>query len=629
VDEDGHRQHAGLGRLTEAALATARWFIPPELAEQGSTVVTRAMALILVSPVFVLATWLPSLAQLIDGVPTPLPPLAGGLISLGFLLTPLVLRWSKSSELTGAWLLLVALGGTTGIVYRQHGLDSSLCVWFVVIPATAAFFFGTKVTVLAAGSSAVALLGFWLLEYLGWPGSDPAHYVEETLSFQLSNALGALLTITIFGLSWKRVARRIEHERDELEAQIRRGQKLETVGMLAGGIAHDFNNILAAILGHASLLENELRDRRSRRRAEAIVESARRAAVLVEQMLAYAGRAETRTGAIDVPTLVREVVELVSPGLDKNTELVLTLDKPAPLIAADPVQIQQIAMNLVTNASEALDGKRGRVWVETATVDHDGQPLTRGPTADDFVMLEVRDEGCGISPEKLESIFDPFFTTKPSGHGLGLAAVLGIVRAHGGDIEVSSTVDEGTSFRVLLPCPDAATLAATESDDVPRPRIRLPTQTATHVQGAVHRGKRRAVGNGYVLIVDDERMVRELAVEVLELSGIQTLTGVDGDDGLRVFAEHKDEIDLVVLDRTMPGLDGLELLAVIREHRPDVPAVISSGYAEDSGAKRSRSLGVDAVLHKPWAPTDLIHVVTELGMETHTPAAPSDTTSPC
>src|SRR5690606_38002264 len=213
---------------------------------------------------------------------------------------------------------------------------------------------------------------------------------EEGDAFRWINLIIALIAISTLGMFWELAAERATTERTELEDQIREAQKLETVGMLAGGIAHDFNNILAAILGHASLLETEVDDPASQRRVSAIVDSSRRAALLVEQMLAYAGRARTRTGALDLPGLIKEVVELVGPALDKKTELLLQLDGPTPRIAGDPVQVQQIVMNLVTNASEALEGRRGRVFIRTGAVDADGVELSRPATPGDYALIEVR-----------------------------------------------------------------------------------------------------------------------------------------------------------------------------------------------------------------------------------------------
>ncbi|MFO7564542.1 MAG: response regulator [Enhygromyxa sp.] len=586
-----------------------------EVRALGSTATARATALVLACPVVMLAVIAPALAELIDGRATPVTPLLGGTICLFFGLAPFILRWTKSPNLASAWLLFAALVAICVPTYMQQGLDSILMVWFLTVPTVAGFFLGARWTVVFSLLSAACITGFWALEHLP-PGFDPTLAHEEGDAFRWINLIVALIAISTLGMFWELAAARATFERSELEEQIRETQKLETVGMLAGGIAHDFNNILAAILGHASLLESEVEDPASQRRVSAIVDSSRRAALLVEQMLAYAGRARTRTGAIDLPSLVREVVELVGPALDKKTEVILQLDGPTPRIAGDPVQVQQIVMNLITNASEALEGRRGRVWIRTGAVDFDGVELQRPARPEDFALIEVRDEGCGISPAKLETIFDPFFTTKPSGHGLGLAAVLGIVRSHKGDIQVDSTVGSGTRFRVLLPCPDPETLAAAEQEaDAPRPRIRLRTATnPAGLQGPARRTiRRRPDGPGYVLIVDDEEMVRELAGEVLARAGHKTLLARDGDDGLRVFEAHGPDIDLVVLDRTMPGLDGLELLAEIRRRRPDVPAIISSGYSDDAGSRRLQALGVDAVLQKPWAPRDLVHLVSELG----------------
>jgi signal transduction histidine kinase/ActR/RegA family two-component response regulator len=626
-------RRANARAIVDRALAWTRWFVTDEVRAQGQTATVRATAVVLAAPVIALVSIAPALAEWIDGRPTPITPALGAATFLGFALVPLILRWTKSPTWAGAWLLLIGLVGICVPAYMQRGLDSILMVWFVAVPAVAGFFLGARGTLIASLLAGACITGFWVLGAL--PGFyEPSLRQPEGDAFRWINLVVALVAIGGLGLLWQLAVERGAADRAALEDQVREAQKLESVGMLAGGIAHDFNNILAAILGHASLLEAEVEDPASRRRVGAIVDSAHRAAVLVEQMLAYAGRARTRTGAIELPALVSEVVELVRPGLDKKTELILKLDPETPRLVADPVQIQQIVLNLVTNASEALEGQRGRVFVETRPADADGEPLERprerpfGPG--DFALIEVRDEGCGITPDQLESIFDPFFTTKPSGHGLGLAAVLGIVRSHHGEIAVDSTVGSGTRFRVLLPCPEPATLAEADAeDDAPRPRIRL--RTASHPHSQPHPGTasapspsarrgapRRTVqprpeGPGYVLIVDDEVMVRELAGEVLERAGHRTLLAEDGDDGLRVFEANDHHIDLVVLDRSMPGLDGLELLAEIRRRRPDLPAILSSGYADDAGSRRLKELGVDAVLHKPWAPADLIQVVHELG----------------
>ncbi|PRQ03382.1 Wide host range VirA protein [Enhygromyxa salina] len=597
-------------------LSWTQWFVTDEVRALGPTATTRAMALVLACPVLIVVTVAPALAQLIDGQPTPIDPALGLSVCTMFVLGPLILRWTKSPTLAGAWTLFAALVATSFVVYMQQGLTSILMVWFLAIPATASFFLGARWSVVFSILSALCISGFWALESLPWPGYDPSLAHPEGDPFRWINLLAALVTISTLGMFWERAAERSQRERDELEAQARHSQKLQTVGKLAGGIAHDFNNILAAILGHASMLEAELPDSPAKRRVRAIVDSSQRAAMLVEQMLAYAGRARTHTGIIDLPQLVGEIVELLGPALGKNTELILDLDRPTPQLAGDPVQIQQVAMNLIMNASESLEGQRGRVWVRVAAIDHSGVELDRPASPEDFVMLEVRDEGCGIPPEQIATIFDPFYTTKPNGHGLGLAAVHGIVDSHGGDIEVESTVGRGTRVRVSLRCPDPETLASAEQDDAPRPRVRVPTTTNL----AQLPGPKRSVtprtrrGPGHVLIVDDEQMVRELAGEVLEGAGHRVLLASDGDDGLAVFEAHEPNIDLVILDRTMPGLDGLELLAEMRRRRPDIPAIISSGYAEDDGSRRLQALGIDAVLQKPWAPRDLVQLVSELAV---------------
>lgn len=599
----------------------ASWFVTDEVRAQGPTAVARATTIVVATPLTVTVTLAPVLSRFIDGLPSAANPIVVGFSALCFLLAPFILRWTRSPTAGGVWMLMCAVLWTCIPAYFQHGLDSILMVWFLLIPMVAAFLLGARWTAIFTAISALVFTCFWFIHGIPVP-FDAERFHAETVGFRWLNLLLALLTISVLAMFWEFSVERRERERERLEAQMRHSQKLETVGMLAGGIAHDFNNILAAILGHASILDTELeQDPVARRRVQAIVASSQRAATLVEQMLAYAGRSQTRTGAVDIPKLIRDVAELVRPGLDRNTELILRLEADTPAILADPIQIQQVVMNLLTNASESLGGKRGRVWVRCASGLPPARPspwLANLPPDRPVAVIEVRDEGCGIDPDALDSIFDPFYTTKPSGHGLGLAAVFGVVRSHGGDIEVHSQTGEGTRLRVLLPCPDPEALqrARTAEAQSPRPRVRLPSSHNLLPRRSSRPPQRmirpRTDGPGYILVVDDEEMICELAGEVLRAAGYNVLIARDGDHGLRVFERHAHEIDLLILDRTMPGLDGLELLSEIRAVDKHIPVILSSGYAEDASSSQLRELGVDAVLHKPWAPSGLTSMVAEL-----------------
>ena len=605
-------------RLRRRLKAWLAWFVTDEVRALGPTLTARANVLVLVTPVVLLATVAPALSEALDGRPTPLTPvLAISLCSI-FALTPFWLRWTGSPNIAGAWMLLSAVVASCIPAYFQQGIDSILMVWFLVIPSVASFLLGARWTLVFSAISTLCISGFWLLHALP-EGFREQNRLVETSAFRWLNlllALGAVSAVVVF---WELSAKRAEREREALEIQIRRSQKLETVALLAGGIAHDFNNILAAILGHASLLERETGGA-AQRRVRAIVDSSQRAAVLVEQMLAYAGRGHSRVGTVELPALVHDVAELLGPALGK-AELVFDLDPDTPALVADPVQIQQVVMNLITNAAESLEGKRGRVWIRSGTLDSQAREVGfLGLEHAGAVLLEVRDEGCGIAAEQLEAIFDPFFTTKPHGHGLGLAAVLGIVRTHGGDVRVDSELGRGTRFRVLLPRPSPEDLArAQRHDDAPKPRLRLSSRPRSDL-GAVELPESdppppaapAAEPRGFVLIVDDEDMVRELAGEVLERAGHRVLLARDGDHGLRVFESHRDDIALLVFDRSMPGRDGIELLAEVRGQRPDLPAILSSGYADDANSPELRAAGFDAILHKPWAPNDLVSLVSEL-----------------
>ena len=381
---------------------------------------------------------------------------------------------------------------------------------------------------------------------------------------------------------------RLLDERRRSEEQMRNAQKLESLGVLAGGIAHDFNNLLVGVLGNAGLALLELPEDSSARQPIRDIEiSAQRAAELTRQMLAYAGRGRFRVEPVDLSSIVEEMSLLLRRVISRQTQLSLRLAGQVPSVVADVTQLRQVVMNLITNASDALGDAAGTVTLETGTVNADramlastylNEELPPGP----YVYLEVSDTGSGMDPATSARIFEPFFTTKFTGRGLGLAAVLGIVRGHKGAISVRSSPGEGTTFRVLLPA-STSTVGAADA----------PT------------GSVLGHGAGLVLLVDDEETVRGLARRVLERGGYQVLEAETGEDALSALAEHRDSVRAIVLDLTMPGLGGEATLQKIREENPGLPVIVSSGYVpEDEG-----TLAGVPFLAKPYRPSELVDAV--------------------
>jgi PAS domain S-box-containing protein len=387
-------------------------------------------------------------------------------------------------------------------------------------------------------------------------------------------------------------------ERKRLESRMQHVQKMESLGVLAGGIAHDFNNLLLGVLGHADLALGGLTpDAPARSHVEAISRTAERAAELCNQMLAYSGRGKFVVGPIDLSALIADISHLLEVTLSKKAVLQRDLAPDPPKIEGDATQIRQIVMNLLANASDAMGDGEGTIVVRTGVVECDAcylanAHLAEEPTPGLYVCLEVADTGCGMDAETQARIFDPFFTTKFVGRGLGLAAVLGIVRGHGGAIKIYSEPGRGTTIRVLFPA--AETPAAT--DDPPPPQ--------------------RARGSGgRVLVVDDEETVRDIAGGILESAGYGVLTAVDGLEGVETFRQSADDIDCVLLDLTMPRLGGEEALRCMRRIRPDVPVILSSGYSEREAMSAFDDAGPAAFLQKPYRAGQLIDKIRE-AMET-------------
>ncbi len=383
-----------------------------------------------------------------------------------------------------------------------------------------------------------------------------------------------------------------EQENEKLNRKMLETQKLESLGVLAGGIAHDFNNLLTVILGNASLSRIEPNiSAEEKARLTTIVTAAKRAADLCRQLLAYAGKGAFVIERLDLNRVAQETARLLELSVHTCT-LEFQLAPGLPPIEADPSQIQQIIMNLVLNAAEAIGARPGAIRVATSAVtlrDGDLPEILPAGThlAGSFVQLEISDNGGGMTPDVRRRIFDPFFTTKFAGRGLGLAAVLGIVRSHGGALTVQSEAGRGSVFRVYLPVAAGA----------PAESVSLPPIAP------------RATGSGTVLVADDEDSVRRLTSEILRRLGYTIVAVETGDDALRRFTAEPDRFQLVLLDITMPGIDGLNALRRMRELRPAVPCVILSGHSEQDATGQFGGTGATTFLQKPFEIADLVQAL--------------------
>ena len=374
------------------------------------------------------------------------------------------------------------------------------------------------------------------------------------------NAHGGAVAAVVSLLLDVSAERKAEQERERFRERMVHAQKLESLGLLAGGVAHDFNTLGVRVLGPARLLLHELAaDSPLRGHAVAIETAATRAGEVARQMLAYAGGGQLRKEHVDLSALVRETADLLRVSVPRRAELQLALAPALSLVLGDATQLRQVVLNLITNAAEALPDGVGTIVLSSGELARDEIDSVGGlgaldPGARRFAFLEVRDSGSGMDEATLQRIFDPFFTTKATGRGLGLSAVLGIVRGHGGALFVDSTPGQGTCMRVLLPVAERAQLQATS-------RQVTPVQPAPGT---------------LILVVDDEPEIRMVASHMLEALGFSVQTADDGQQGLVACA--RTQFALVLLDMTMPGLDGSATLHRLRARHPDLRVLLTSGY---------------------------------------------------
>ncbi len=383
-------------------------------------------------------------------------------------------------------------------------------------------------------------------------------------------------------------------ERKRAEAALHEAQRLESLGVLAGGVAHDFNNLLTVIAGNVALVSHQIDLGHVARPHLAQIETAVfHAAELTRQMLAYAGKGAFVVAPIDLSQAVREIAELLRVSIPGRVRISSELER-VPAVSADRAQVQQIVMNLVTNAGEAIGDADGEITLSTRTVvleqadlarDFPGQALAPGR----YVRLEVTDTGQGMAPDVLSRIFDPFFTTKRTGRGLGLSALRGIVQAHGGGLRVQSAPGEGSTFQVFFRASDAV---------------------APRAEPSAHLGRSR----GTVLLVDDDGLVRRATRLLFQQLGFTVIEASDGDEAVETFRAERERIDFVLTDLTMPRMSGQRAFQALRRIDAGVRVVVCSGWAASELDEKFGDVRPTFFLPKPYNTGDLRRMFAALGI---------------
>jgi PAS domain S-box-containing protein len=371
-------------------------------------------------------------------------------------------------------------------------------------------------------------------------------------------------------------ARLLEHERHQT-------QKMDSLGSLAGGVAHDFNNMLGGIMGYADLLLGSEQDPTRQKYLRSILSAASRSSELTQKLLAFGRRGKNRAESLDLASMVEECLAMLRPSMSPDTQVVVDM-AGCPPVDGDPSQIHQVLVNLCINAIEAMP-ERGTLTIRGCARELAGESLP-GPALEPgrYVELAVSDTGVGMTEETRQRIFEPFFTTKNSsrmsGTGLGLSTAYGIIQAHRGGISVHSIRGKGSTFRVLLPLGTAA----------PMPK-RAPGESTP--------------GQGLVLLVEDEPLLRDLGASVLETLGYEVVTAADGVEAIQVYRETAPRLRAVLLDLKMPNMGGREAFLAFRTIDPSVPVLICTGYGENEEVQDLLTLGAMGMLAKPYRVSEL------------------------
>jgi signal transduction histidine kinase len=380
--------------------------------------------------------------------------------------------------------------------------------------------------------------------------------------------------------------------RKQAEEAEKHAQKLESLSIMAGGLAHDFNNLLVAMMNQVAIAKARLNpDHASHDNLDKAFQATETAALLTRQLLAYTGQGHFEVKGLHLNQLITQNLQLFQEALPANITFHTNLDEPLPHIQADSAQIQQIIMNLLLNAAEAIGTQEGTITITTTPYQLTASPIVQWQlvnervTVGSYVLLEMVDTGRGMDEATLNRIFDPFYSTKGTGRGLGLAAVLGIVRGHNGSLRAESQAGEGTSFQFLFPAGDAEQPDEETAESPAQPR------------------------RDTVLIIDDEKQVREAISDILDLKEIPSLAAANGQNGVALYEAQQEKIGLVILDLSMPGMSGIETFEALREFDPSAKIILSSGYTEGEVLQKMAGTRPTGFLQKPYRLETVLNTV--------------------
>lgn len=395
--------------------------------------------------------------------------------------------------------------------------------------------------------------------------------------------------------------REFESTRHRYECQVQQLQKLDNLGQMANGLANDFNNLLTGIMGYSDLILRELPEESpSREKARRIVDASRKAGEIIQQLMAYSGKLPTLYQKTSIKSLLRELQPVFRHMAGDEVVLHQAVDEGLPELHLDPPMLKQALINVVKNSIDALDRSRpGEISITVfpglcsyygSEAGYFGPPVKAG----NYLAIKISDNGTGIAPENLERIFDPFFSTRYAGRGLGLSAVIGMLRSHRGAVMVTSQPGLGTDFAIFLSVDSAMPVNDTGAG----------------------RPSEETVPGGYALVIDDDENVREILADNIRMLGYEVFLAESGKEGIEVFKSQQRKLDIVLTDLVMPGMNGLEVIKEIRWMNPEIPVIVCTGIGSDEKAAELEKLGVSAVLEKPFSYKDLEKHFTRIRIKT-------------